>query len=134
VFKSRRVQQAKVRSEHFGAKKMTVINKHTGIPSALENFDALPDSAFVRLPIVCAIFGGRSAASVYRDVQAGRLPPPVSLGPRCSGWSVGGLRNARSKLFITDAGSTKSMMQATTASKASVAKRRANLAEFAGQA
>lgn len=67
------------------------------IPDALRHFDALPDSAFVRLPIVKALFGGRSHASIYRDVKAGRLPAPVALGPRCSGWNVGSLRKILSR-------------------------------------
>ena len=69
-------------------------NLNPTFPSALVNFDQLPASAFVRLPVVRAVLGGRSAASIYRDVQAGRLPAPVALGPRCSGWNVGRLREA----------------------------------------
>jgi len=67
------------------------------IPDALRHFDDLPDSAFVRLPIVKALFGGRSHASIYRDVRAGRLPAPIALGPRSSGWNVGSLRKVLSK-------------------------------------
>jgi predicted DNA-binding transcriptional regulator AlpA len=61
------------------------------LPSALTHFDDLPDSAYVRLPVVIALFS-RSASSVWRDVQAGRLPAPRKLGPRCSAWNVGELR------------------------------------------
>ncbi len=113
---------------------MVAANKQIDILPALKNFDSLPDSAFVRLPVVKALFGGRSSASIYRDVLAGRLPPPTSLGPRCSGWSVGALRNAQSKLSGTDPGSTNGKGQAVAAAEVSVAKRRARLDELAGQA
>lgn len=61
--------------------------------SALKNFDALPDVARVRLPVVCALFS-RSDASVWRDVKSGRLPAPVKVGPRSTAWVVGDLRQA----------------------------------------
>jgi prophage regulatory protein len=28
----------------------------------------------------------RGRSTIYRDVQLGLLPPPISLGARCSGW------------------------------------------------
>jgi len=56
-------------------------------------FDSLPDCALVALPVVCAI-RGRSAASIWRDVKAGRCPSPVSAGPRSTRWRVGDLRQA----------------------------------------
>lgn len=31
---------------------------------------------------LCRVLGGRSRSSIYRDVAAGRLPPPVKLGGR----------------------------------------------------
>ncbi len=30
----------------------------------------------------------RSRASIYRDVHAKRLPPPLKLGERCSRWNL----------------------------------------------
>jgi len=30
--------------------------------------------------------GGRSRSSIYRDVEKGRLPPPIKIGGRCY-WS-----------------------------------------------
>lgn len=56
-------------------------------------FNSLPDCALVALPVVC-IIRGRSPASTWRDVKAGRCPAPVSAGPRCSRWRVGELRAA----------------------------------------
>ncbi len=55
-------------------------------------FSSLPDCARVPLPVVCAITG-RSPASVWRDVAAGRLAKPVSVGVRCTRWIVGDIRN-----------------------------------------
>lgn len=62
-------------------------------PSALQNFDQLPDTARVRLPVVQALLS-RSASSVWRDVKSGRLPAPVKTGKRSTAWIVGELRQA----------------------------------------
>lgn len=64
-----------------------------GIPEALANFDSLPDSAYVRLPVVCALFG-YSDSTAWRRVKAGDLPSPEKLGPRVTAWNVGKLRQA----------------------------------------
>lgn len=63
------------------------------IPAALAQFDRLPDSAHVRLPVVVA-WRGSSPASVWRHVKAGLLPKPVKLGPNTTAWLVGDLRSA----------------------------------------
>ena len=65
----------------------------TDIPAALAQFDFLPDSAHVRLPVVVA-WRGSSPASVWRHVKAGILPKPVKLGPNTTAWLVGDLRAA----------------------------------------
>lgn len=57
----------------------------------LRAFEASPDCARVSIAIVCAVTG-RSRASVWRDVKAGRLPAPVKQGPNCTRWIVGELR------------------------------------------
>jgi predicted DNA-binding transcriptional regulator AlpA len=54
-------------------------------------FDSLPDCALVAIPIVCAV-KGRSSASVWRDVAAGRIAKPVRVGARSTRWRVGDLR------------------------------------------
>jgi predicted DNA-binding transcriptional regulator AlpA len=64
------------------------------IPASLAQFDDLPDSASVRLPVVAAL-NGISAPTVWRWVKAGRLPAPRKTGPNVTVWSVGELRRAR---------------------------------------
>jgi predicted DNA-binding transcriptional regulator AlpA len=73
-----------------------VLNQaNAGIPDALRHFDQLPDSAFVRLPVVLGLFG-ISASTAWRRVQSGALPEPERLGgprSRTVGWRVGKLRS-----------------------------------------
>jgi len=66
------------------------------IPEALANFDQLPDSANVRLPIVMRLYG-ISSASVWRGVKAGNIPKPRKLTPRTTAWLVRDLREALAK-------------------------------------
>lgn len=66
----------------------------TSIPAALAQFDDLPNSASVRLPVVAAL-NGISAPTVWRWVKAGRIPAPKKLGPNTTAWNVGELRQAR---------------------------------------
>lgn len=67
------------------------MTKSARIPAALQYFDDLPDSSFVRLPVVCGLFG-QAPATVWRNVQRGTLPAPRRFGARCSAWQVGQLR------------------------------------------
>lgn len=60
----------------------------------LRDFDQLPDSARVRLPIVQALNGDVSAATIWRWVKEGKLPRPEKLGPNTTVWRVGDLRKA----------------------------------------
>ncbi len=63
------------------------------IPEALENFDQLPNSAFIRLPVLMGLYG-ISAASCWRGVRNGTIPKPRKLSVRCTGWNVGLIRAA----------------------------------------
>lgn len=63
------------------------------ISNTLRNFDFLPDSAYVRQPVVQSLYAC-SAASVWRGVKAGRIPKPSKLSPRTTCWNVGELRHA----------------------------------------
>lgn len=61
------------------------------VPDSALNYDDLPGSALVDIKTVKVIFG-RSSASVWRDVKAGRLPKPIKAGPRSTRWRVSELR------------------------------------------
>ena len=64
------------------------------LPDPVRHFDQLPDSAFVRVPTICALYG-IGPATVWRWSKSGRLPAPEKLGPRVSAFNVGKLRAAR---------------------------------------
>lgn len=66
------------------------------IPEALKDFDQLPESANVRLPIVMRLYG-ISSASVWRGVKSGNIPKPRKLTPRTTAWLVADLRQALAK-------------------------------------
>lgn len=61
--------------------------KSQTIPSALVNFDSMPDSAYIRLPVIKALYGV-SSASIWRGVKNGTIPKPVKLTERTTAWSV----------------------------------------------
>lgn len=58
--------------------------------TALRDFDRLPASAKVRLPVVAALFS-ISRATVWRWCNLGLLPKPIHKGGVTS-WNVGELR------------------------------------------
>jgi predicted DNA-binding transcriptional regulator AlpA len=61
--------------------------------SSLTDFDTLPDSARVRLPVVAALFGV-SAPTVWRWSRNGTIPSPIKVGGTTS-WSVADLRRIK---------------------------------------
>jgi len=61
------------------------------IHEALVNFDKLPDSAFIRLPVLRALYG-ISSASCWRGVKNKSIPSPVKISVRCTAWNVGLVR------------------------------------------
>ena len=58
---------------------------------ALENFDAMPDAAIVRVHTVAALFAC-GPATIWRRAKLGTLPAPVRPSPKVTGWRVGDLR------------------------------------------
>ena len=62
----------------------------TTINSALQNFDLLPDSSQVRLPVVKQLLSV-SGATVWRLVRAGHLKT-YKLTERTTTWNVGELK------------------------------------------
>ncbi|MCK7494061.1 MAG: transcriptional regulator [Comamonadaceae bacterium] len=65
---------------------------------ALRDFDLLPDSAHVRLPVAAA-WRGVSTPTVWRMSKDGRLPAPIKCGGVTS-WRVGDLRKALAKAAV----------------------------------
>ncbi|WP_418648655.1 helix-turn-helix transcriptional regulator [Thauera butanivorans] len=66
-------------------------------PTALAEFDTLPDSAHVDVKVVATLLG-RSISSIWRDVRAGGLIAPVKVGPMSPRWNVGAIRRHLSDL------------------------------------
>lgn len=63
------------------------------ISQVLANFDALPESAHVRLPVVAALHSV-GPATVWRWVKSGRICAPRKIGPNTTAWNVGELRRS----------------------------------------
>lgn len=63
------------------------------VTQTLDNWDCLPDSSYVSLLVVCALFSC-SPATVWRRVSSGELVAPHRIGKRTTRWKVGELRNA----------------------------------------
>ncbi len=61
--------------------------------TALQSFNNLPDTAYVRIRVVAALFA-ISEYTVRRWVTAGRLPAPKTIGPQTIVWRVGEIRRA----------------------------------------
>jgi predicted DNA-binding transcriptional regulator AlpA len=57
------------------------------------NFDELPNTAFVRLPVLKQLFAC-SEATIWRRVADSRIPQPRKLSHRVTAWNVGQLRAA----------------------------------------
>jgi predicted DNA-binding transcriptional regulator AlpA len=70
------------------------------INKALEGFDTLPDSAFVRVATVSAL-RNCSGATTWRHVKLGLLPAPKKLSAGITGWNVGELRACLAAAGVT---------------------------------
>jgi prophage regulatory protein len=58
---------------------------HTTSPNRAAANSRPFELGFLRLPALLSK-RGRKRSSHFRDIKAGLFPPPVALGPRCSGW------------------------------------------------
>lgn len=67
------------------------LRQASDVPDALAEFNRLPNSAYVRLPMVGALYCA-SPSSVWRWVKSGHIPAPHKLGPNTTAWNVGELR------------------------------------------
>mgnify|MGYP002402792960 FL=1 len=65
--------------------------------TSLMNFDELPNTANVRLPVMLSLFAC-SRATLYRLIKRGVIPQPRRLGDRASVWQVGEVRQSLSNL------------------------------------
>lgn len=74
------------------------VQTKTSIPDALINFDLLPDSAYIRLPVVKALLS-ISVATVWRMVKTGQLKTH-KLSPRTTAFNVGELRAELAKMAM----------------------------------
>lgn len=52
---------------------------------------ALPETGFVRLPQILAVYPV-SRSAFWAGVKDGRYPAPVKLSPRCTAWRVEDIR------------------------------------------
>ena len=69
-------------------------NEHNkSIPEALANFESLPASSYIRLPVIKRLYGV-SSATIWRGVKNGTIPKPAKLSERCTAWNVGQIRAA----------------------------------------
>ena len=57
----------------------------------LQEFDQMPGSALMSAKELSSLIN-RSRASIWRDVQAGRLPQPIAIGPQARRWRVEDVR------------------------------------------
>lgn len=71
-------------------------NTRNTLPSTVENFDRLPDSACIDIAALKAITG-KSRATLYRWIDKGILPKPRKLGLTSNNvWAAGDIRRALS--------------------------------------
>jgi predicted DNA-binding transcriptional regulator AlpA len=73
---------------------MKDLSADDAVLKALRRFENSPDDARFRAPVVRALFGGISPATMYRRIADGTIPAPQKDGPRCNVWSAGVLRRA----------------------------------------
>lgn len=57
------------------------------INPVLSQFDQMPESAYIRLPVIMSLYGV-SAATIWRGVKNGTIPKPVKVTERTTAWSV----------------------------------------------
>ncbi len=62
------------------------------LPKRIQQFDVMPDSALMNVHEI-SLLSGKSTATLWRDVQDGRLPEPHKIGPKSPRWRVDDVRN-----------------------------------------
>ena len=61
------------------------------IPEGLARFSELPNSGYIRLPVVMRLYSV-SASTVWRCSKNGSIPKPVKLTERTTAWNIGLIR------------------------------------------
>jgi len=69
-------------------------HRQARLKQQLELINSMPDEAAIDIVVLCAL-KGRSPASIWRDVKAGRIPAPFKAGPRSTRWRLGEVRSAK---------------------------------------
>lgn len=71
---------------------MSLTTRNSNIAGTrLQEFDHMPASALMSAKELSSLIN-RSRASIWRDVQAGRLPKPIAIGPQARRWRVEDVR------------------------------------------
>ncbi|MEQ1902077.1 MAG: hypothetical protein ABL866_15260 [Devosia sp.] len=78
------------RSQSAAEGRSDVLRSTTKVERSLVHFPLLPDAALIEIAVVSALIS-RSAASIWRDVKAGRLTP-VKTASRSTRFKVGEVR------------------------------------------
>ncbi|UVJ46221.1 AlpA family phage regulatory protein [Pseudomonas sp. LS1212] len=65
----------------------------------IKNFDDLPNSAIVRLPVVIALVG-ISRASWWNGIKDGIYPKALQIAPRSVGWRVADIRAVLAACYV----------------------------------
>ena len=68
------------------------LNVKPALIDHLSAFDSLPNSALIDVHEISAL-AMRSHASIWPDVNEGRLASPIKLGPNATRWRVGDVRS-----------------------------------------
>lgn len=63
----------------------------TANAKAYAAFTAAPDDAIIRAPVVAMLFAC-SENTIWRMARDGRLPAPLKVSHRITGWRVGDIR------------------------------------------
>ena len=64
---------------------------------AVENFDSLPDSAYIRIKDLEVLLA-MSESTIRRRIQAGQIPKAKNLSTRVAAYNVGEVRQALANL------------------------------------
>jgi len=70
---------------------LTQMEDTMSLPQRLKSLTSMPAEALISAKEL-SLLAGRSRASIWRDVQARRLPKPITIGPKTRRWRVADVR------------------------------------------